>query len=173
MTRPTRSHEHVVCPQRKPRNNSLSHFLSLTLSHQLLNIFCAFFCITTQETGFRLQHLLTMEDTPNIIDPCVTPLRKRTWTPGSITNAYSAKRRRISVASVDFAREFPLDENEPTIERSAPVVSPSLCLLQQFGIGFLIAYTAGRSIHLNSSRGDSSTEHNPSNATHRKELWTC
>ncbi|OBZ74717.1 WD repeat-containing protein slp1 [Grifola frondosa] len=41
--------------------------------------------------------------TPNT---CVTPRRKRTWTPGSITNAYSTKRRRVSMASVDLTREL-------------------------------------------------------------------
>ncbi|KAH9922245.1 WD40-repeat-containing domain protein [Fomitopsis serialis] len=37
---------------------------------------------------------------------CVTPRRKRTWTPGSITNAYSAKRRRISTATIDWSGEL-------------------------------------------------------------------
>ena len=37
---------------------------------------------------------------------CVTPQRKRTWTPASITNALSAKRRRVSSVSVDLTREF-------------------------------------------------------------------
>ncbi|GBE86925.1 WD40 repeat-like protein [Sparassis latifolia] len=38
---------------------------------------------------------------------CVTPpRRKRTWTPGSITNAYSTKRRRISMTTVELAKEI-------------------------------------------------------------------
>ncbi|EKM52376.1 uncharacterized protein PHACADRAFT_260701 [Phanerochaete carnosa HHB-10118-sp] len=36
---------------------------------------------------------------------CVTPRRKRTWTPSSTTNAYSTKRRRVSFASVDLKSE--------------------------------------------------------------------
>ncbi|CCM00713.1 uncharacterized protein FIBRA_02753 [Fibroporia radiculosa] len=40
------------------------------------------------------------------IESCVTPRRKRTWAPGSVTNAYSAKRRRTSMVSIDFGREI-------------------------------------------------------------------
>ncbi|KAI0920626.1 hypothetical protein AcV5_010313 [Taiwanofungus camphoratus] len=37
---------------------------------------------------------------------CSTPRRKRTWTPASVTNAYSTKRRRVSMASCDLASEI-------------------------------------------------------------------
>ncbi|KZT68034.1 WD40 repeat-like protein [Daedalea quercina L-15889] len=46
---------------------------------------------------------------------CATPRRKRTWMPGSITNAYSAKRRRISAASIDWSGE---SESEVSVPRS-------------------------------------------------------
>ncbi|GJE88967.1 WD40 repeat-like protein [Phanerochaete sordida] len=36
---------------------------------------------------------------------CVTPRRKRTWTPSSVTNAYTNKRRRVSLAAVDLKAE--------------------------------------------------------------------
>jgi len=49
---------------------------------------------------------------------CVTPpRRKRTWVPGSITNVYSAKRRRVSMTAAELAREISQDD----IENQAPV----------------------------------------------------
>ncbi|OCH92525.1 WD40 repeat-like protein [Obba rivulosa] len=47
-----------------------------------------------------------MENTAPAAQTCVTPRRKRVWTPSSVTNLYSAKRRRISVASVDLSKEL-------------------------------------------------------------------
>ncbi|KZT03280.1 WD40 repeat-like protein [Laetiporus sulphureus 93-53] len=48
--------------------------------------------------------------TPNRL--CVTPQRKRLWTPASITNAYSAKRRRIST-SFELGDEDVLEVENP------------------------------------------------------------
>ncbi|KAI0076884.1 WD40 repeat-like protein [Panus rudis PR-1116 ss-1] len=39
-------------------------------------------------------------------NPFVTPQKKRSWVPSSVTNAISVKRRRISTASVDLTRDF-------------------------------------------------------------------
>jgi len=52
---------------------------------------------------------------------CVTPRRKRTWEPGSITNAYTSKRRRVSMASVDLSRE--IDSTENMASTSKPTVA--------------------------------------------------
>ncbi|KAI0799604.1 WD40-repeat-containing domain protein [Irpex lacteus] len=41
---------------------------------------------------------------PNAI--CATPVRKRTWVPGSVTNAYSAKRRRVTISSAELDGEL-------------------------------------------------------------------
>ncbi|EMD34913.1 hypothetical protein CERSUDRAFT_139652 [Gelatoporia subvermispora B] len=50
---------------------------------------------------------------------CVTPRRKRVWTPTSVTNHYSAKKRRISIASVDVSKEFS-SVVEPDVSEKAP-----------------------------------------------------
>ncbi|KAI0791030.1 WD40 repeat-like protein [Abortiporus biennis] len=57
--------------------------------------------------------------TPNQNDVCRTPRRKRTWTPGSVTNAFSVKRRRVSSVSVDLTKEFRLQVEKPTTPSSS------------------------------------------------------
>ncbi|PSR81822.1 hypothetical protein PHLCEN_2v6253 [Hermanssonia centrifuga] len=42
-------------------------------------------------------------NTPEVL--CVTPQRKRTWVPASVTNLYSTKRRRVSFAPADLGKE--------------------------------------------------------------------
>ncbi|KAI0691801.1 WD40 repeat-like protein [Cytidiella melzeri] len=37
---------------------------------------------------------------------CATPVRKRTWVPASVTNAYSTKRRRVTITSADLEGEL-------------------------------------------------------------------
>lgn len=61
---------------------------------------------------------------------CVTPRRKRTWTPGSITNAYSTKRRRVSAVSFDWHGEV---ESEVSVLGAVKTstVSSSLSMITQ------------------------------------------
>ncbi|KAF9800798.1 hypothetical protein IEO21_10292 [Rhodonia placenta] len=49
---------------------------------------------------------------------CVTPRRKRTWEPASITNALTNKRRRISMASFDLTKEIDTVENFPSSSKA-------------------------------------------------------
>ncbi|KAH9943867.1 WD40 repeat-like protein [Amylocystis lapponica] len=69
------------------------------------------------------------------MDPqlCVTPRRKRTWAPGSITNAYSSKRRRISMASVDWGREL-APEAEPTTVSDHTTADRFISARQEFAL---------------------------------------
>ena len=96
---------------------------------------------------------------------CVTPQRKRTWTPGSITNAYSAKRRRVSAASFDWQGEA---ESEVSVLGACKTSTVSETL---DGMHLIPKPSKGGSLHNGPARRPGTSQHHAPLKADSTELW--